>query len=117
MIPWYYVHGYTLGRHPCLWCTIPSDQMKHPREERQAASPHTLDSLQSDLLLFETAGNADLKQAKKYNAISQYFFKIPLAQVTTLLIQIYTYTNIYFIGLSTGASHHTWYILPPVDPA
>ena len=74
----------TLGRHPCLWSTINSEQMKLPREERPAVAPRTLDSLQADLLLFQTSGNGDLKQAKKINnVIGQYFFKIPLTQVTT----------------------------------
>ena len=66
-----------LGRHPCLWCNITSEQMKLPREERPAVSPRTLDSLQADLL-FQTAGQGNLKQAKNFNnVIGQYFFKIP----------------------------------------
>ena len=58
--------------------------MKFPREERPAAvSLRTLDSLESDLLLFQMAGNGDLKRAKEYhNVICPYFFKIPLMQVT-----------------------------------
>ena len=52
--------------------------MKLPREERPAVSPRTLDSLQADLLLFQTAGQGNLKQAKNFNnVIGQYFFKIP----------------------------------------
>lgn len=63
--------------------------MKLPRE-RPAVSPRTLDSLQSDLLLFQTAGNGDLKQAKRYNnVISQHFFKFLLTQLN-ILIETYT---------------------------
>ena len=110
--------GYTLGRHPCLWCSINTEQMKHPREERAAAPLRTLNSLESDLLQFQTAGNGDLKQAKKYNVINQYFFKIPLTQVTTLLlIYIVVSNHMHNIGLSTRSSCHSRYILPTVDPA
>ena len=72
----------TLGRHPCLWSTINSDEAS--QRGAPAVAPRTLDSLQADLLLFQTSGNGDLKQAKKINnVIGQYFFKIPLTQVTT----------------------------------
>ena len=68
-----------LGRHPCLWCTINTEEMKVPREERAPVAPRTLDSLQADLLLFQTAGNGDLKKAKNYNnVIGPYFFHIPV---------------------------------------
>ena len=95
------------------------EQMKLPREERPAVSPRTLDPLQADLLLFQTAGNGDLKQAKKFNnVIGQYFFKIPLTQVTTATYNAHsTLVSIYAIGLSARASHNAGYILPVVDPS
>jgi hypothetical protein len=51
--------GYTYknecsGRHPCLWCTITSESMRVPREDRPQIAPRTLDSLQADLLRFQT---------------------------------------------------------------
>ena len=56
--------------------------MRQPREERPYYAPRTLQSLQADLLLFETAGKGDMKTAKNYNnVINQYFFPIPLKQV------------------------------------
>ena len=70
------------GRHPCLWCTISSELMKVPREQRAVCAPRTLDALQADLLRFKTAGKGNIKVAKNYNnVISHYFFPIPINQV------------------------------------
>ena len=69
---------YYSGRHPCLWCTISSDSMRVPREERAEFAPPTLNSLQADLLI-QTAGKGDIKRAKNYNSV--IIFPIPLSQV------------------------------------
>ena len=82
-----YIHKILLhmnapGRHPCLWCNITSDMMRIPREERPQIEPRTLSTLQADLLLFQTTGKGNLKQAKNHNnVISEPFFPIPLSQV------------------------------------
>ena len=91
-----------------------------PREERAPVAPRTLDSLQVDLLLFQTAGNGDLKKAKNYNnVIGPYFFHIPLTQVInknpsdarTCIKILHVYT---LSGLSARTAHHTRHILPLV---
>ena len=76
------VHKHIIGRHPCLWCTVHSDQLKQPLSERTKLPPRTLNSLQADYLRFQTAGKGDLRQAKHFNnAISPVFFNVPLNQV------------------------------------
>ena len=63
------------GRHPCLWCHIPSDALCIPRYNRLG-----LYKLRS-LVTLETY-NRDLKKAKfAFNVIEEPYFPIPLEQV------------------------------------
>ena len=82
-----YTHTHThtfKGRHPCLWCTIPSDELKKPQYERGKYPARTLESLQADHLRFESIGKGDIRQAKYYNnVIGSAFFNVPLTQVCT----------------------------------
>lgn len=69
------------GRHCCLWCHITQEEMVIPRESRGLQLPRTLDTLQSDLQRFRSAG-PNLKVAKEYNnVIGSVLFSVPLDQV------------------------------------
>ena len=70
----------TLGRHCCLWCTIPSSQLKVPLQRRGRFPARTLETLRSDLAAFASVGY-DPKQAKECNVIGEYIFDIPLENV------------------------------------
>lgn len=73
-----------VGRHCCLWCHITQHEMARPHESRGPQQPRTLETLQSDLQRFLSAG-APLKEAKHYNnVIGPALFHIPLDQVRKL---------------------------------
>ena len=70
-----------VGRHPCLWCTITSEELPKAKHQHPS-SKRTLESLANDLHAFRTDGNGDLKKAKNYNnVIDDYYFNIPIDQV------------------------------------
>ena len=72
----------TSGRHPCLWCHIPSGAMVIPKADREGL--HTLRTLEtlSEHLHSQTRYEGNLKNAKHaFNVISRIFFNIPLEQV------------------------------------
>ena len=82
-----------VGRHPCLWCTIPADQMKRPRHERGKFPSRSLDSLNADYHQFQTTGKGDIRHAKKFNnVIGPVFFNIPISQVCVHVVT-YMYTH------------------------
>ena len=72
------------GRHNCLWCLIPSSSLKVPLEVRGRFKERSLDSLKSDHSKFLSDGGGDIRKAKFFNnVIEEYFFDIPLENVTT----------------------------------
>ena len=75
----------TLGRHCCLWCTIPSSQLKVPLQQRGRFPARSLETLKSDYADFVSTGY-DPKQAKECNnVIGEYIFDIPLENVQLIL--------------------------------
>ena len=71
----------SIGRHCCLCCKIPKDEMKIARNSRGESEKRTLDSLKEDFESFSLSGG-DIKNAKHYNnVIAKYLFDIPLDQV------------------------------------
>lgn len=74
-----------IGRHCCLWCEIIGDKLVVPRGERGRSSSRTLQRLRDDHQRFLVNGGGDIKKAKFYNnAITKYFFDIPINSVCTL---------------------------------
>ena len=75
---------FLIGRHCCLWCTIPSDKLKVDkvtRDSENTIAPRSLASLSQKYQEFVTAGS-NLKRAKFFdNVIGKAFFNIPLSQV------------------------------------
>ena len=71
------------GRYPCLWCQIPSSVLTVSKENRENMYPHrSLETLRSNLNLFQVTFNRKLKQSKTaYNVIDDIFFNIPLDHV------------------------------------
>ena len=70
------------GRHPRLWYTAQSNELKKPLAEQAKLPPRTLNTLQADYLRFQTAGKGDIRQAKHHNnVISPVFLNIPISQV------------------------------------
>ena len=56
--------------------------MKVPREDRPEVPVRTLDTLQADLLRFQTAGKGNIKTTKQFNnVIGPHLFSIPIDQV------------------------------------
>jgi len=52
------------GRHPCLWCEIPSDMLKVRLDDRICKYPlRTLESLDENLLLFREQYGSNIKKA------------------------------------------------------
>lgn len=80
------VHSFThtsnsLGRHCCLWCTIPSSALKIPLKTRGNYPLRSLASLESDHASFLATGS-DPKMAKECNnVIGTYLLDIPLEYV------------------------------------
>ena len=73
-----------IGKHPCLFCHIPKEQLKIPKEERDQHSKRTLETLIRDFETFESYGK-DTKKAKFCNnVINQTLFNVPLSQVLGL---------------------------------
>ena len=71
------------GKHPCLWCTVTSQQMQLPPSQRTVeVEERTLESLESDHTKFQENYKGNLKNAMDANnVIDKPFFKIPLDQV------------------------------------
>ena len=71
------------GKHPCLWCTVTSQQMQLPPSQRTVAVvERTLESMKSDLTTFREKFKGNLKNAMDANnVIDEPFFNIPLNQV------------------------------------
>ena len=65
-----------IGRHCCLWCTIPSDKLKidkGARDSENTVAPRSLASLSQKYQEFVTAGS-NLKRAKFFdNVIAKPF--------------------------------------------
>ena len=77
------VNGFP-GRHNCLWCSIPSSSLKVPLAVRGRFAGRSLDSLKSDHSRFLAEGGGDIRKAKLFNnVIEDYFFDVPLENVTT----------------------------------
>ena len=75
-----------LGRHCCLYCTIPKDEMKKPLHERNKYPPRDLLSLSNDFKKFTLMGS-NIKYAKECNnVIDQYMFNIPIDQVYSSMV-------------------------------
>jgi CRISPR/Cas system-associated protein Cas10 (large subunit of type III CRISPR-Cas system) len=69
------------GRHRCLWCEIPSDALKTPREERGRHTARTLERIKSDYSEFLSSGG-NVKNAKKFNNVmGEHFMEVALDQV------------------------------------
>ena len=71
------------GKHPCLWCTVTSEEMQLPPAQRTAAAiERTLESMKNDLATFRGRYKGNLKNAMNANnVIDEPFFNIPLDQV------------------------------------
>ena len=71
------------GRYPCLWCQIPASALAVREENRENMyTRRSLETLRSNLNLFQVTFNCNLKQAKNaYNVIDDIFFNIPLGHV------------------------------------
>ncbi len=71
-----------LGRHNCLWCTIPSSKLVEPLASRGSFPARTLDSLKADHSRFTSEGHGNLKREKLFNnVIGEALFVIPLDNV------------------------------------
>ena len=71
------------GRHNCLWCLIPSSSLKVPLAVRGGLEERSLDSLKSDHSKFLSNGGGDIRKVKFFNNVIDYFFNIPVENVTT----------------------------------
>ena len=96
----------TIGRQPCLWCCIPSSELKVPPQQRRSWPFRTLDSLHQDHQRFMAAGG-DFRKVKHFNnSIAQPLFNIEVNQVLctyTMYMyvhKIYTLNN--YTHTSTG---------------
>ena len=71
------------GKHPCLWCEIPSEMMSVPPSEQEAIfESRTLGSLEKNLVEFQNVHQSNIKKAKFVkNVIDKRFFNVPLMQV------------------------------------
>ena len=67
-----------IGRHCCLWCTIPSDKLKidkGARNSENTVAPRSLASLSEKYQEFVTAGsNLLLQSLFQYTTFSSKFF-------------------------------------------
>ena len=63
------------GRHNCLWCLIPSSSLKVPLAVRGRFKARSLDSLKSGHKEFLSAGGGDIRKAKLFNNVIDYFFE------------------------------------------
>ncbi len=76
------MYGTLTGRHCCLWCTIPSSDLKLPPLQRGLYPARTLDTLKKDYKRFLSEGGGDLQKAKFFNnVIRDILLGIPLTQV------------------------------------
>ena len=102
---------YYTGRHCCLWCSIPSDQLKVPRRKR-VVTTRTLDTLTQKFREYEDKGG-NLKLAKFCdNVIGKRFFNIPLTQVSIkhklrLLLHVTTHNRYAHLDY---IQYNAWYI-------
>ncbi len=72
----------SIGRHNCLWCTIPSSKLAEPPSKRTPFPLRSLESLAEDHRKFLTQGKGNLKVAKLYNnVISDTLFDTPHTNV------------------------------------
>ena len=66
------------GRHCCLWCHIATADLALPPSTRGPVVLRTIDTLKSDLDLFQKDGS-NIKRAKLFNnVIREPFFNVPL---------------------------------------
>ena len=96
-----------VGRHNCLWCTIPSSHLKLPLHQRGAYPVRTLSSLKEDHAKFVAAGG-NISQAKNYNnVISSPIFDIEIDQVNMQVIFTYPIDDVLLIpvGLPARFTH------------
>ena len=72
------------GRYPCLWCTILSQELHLPANQRKHhIQLRTLENLQQTLQEFMDKANGNLKRAKEFhNVIHKPILDIPIDQVT-----------------------------------
>ena len=57
------MHKPTIGKHPCLWCLIESDDLIKPLSVRGRSPSRTLESLSADYREFCEKGGGDKKKA------------------------------------------------------
>ena len=71
------------GKHPCLWCTATTEDIRlHPAKRKEQSSLRTLDTIKEDLKKFRTTFKSNLARAKDANnVIDEPMFDIPLDQV------------------------------------
>ena len=76
----------SVGRHPCLWCTIIATQMWLALNDRtELVEPRTLEQLRTTLESFQREANGNIKKAKDYlNVIHKPLLDIPIDQVFLL---------------------------------
>lgn len=79
---WEHIKELHVGRHCCLWCTIPSAKLIIPLAQRGRSPSRTLETLRSDHVRFLSSGGGDLKVAKEYNnVIEDNLLDIPIDHV------------------------------------
>ena len=83
------MHVPSVGRHPCLWCTISASEMQKPKSLQKRCISRTLDNLNSSHESFQKAGG-DIKKVKNFNVLTPPMFNVEISQV-----QVHTYTYTY----------------------
>ena len=77
------VNGF-LGQYNCLWCLISSISLKVPLAVQGRFAERSLNLLKSDHSRFLAERGGDIREAKLVNNfIEDYFFNVPLENVTT----------------------------------
>ena len=78
----------TIGKHPCLWCTVTTEEMQIPPGKRSIpTTKRSLESMAKDLKRFREELKGILKLAKEANnVIDDPYFKIALDQVHLALL-------------------------------